>query len=55
MPATLDFKTTDGAAWYTFADADGGVERSTRGKCGGPVARVSYDPEALALAPFLIA
>lgn len=46
VPATLDFRTTDGAAWYKFTDADG-VERSTRGKYSGPVARVSYDPEAL--------
>ncbi|MFF7177141.1 hypothetical protein [Streptomyces sp. NPDC008121] len=45
VPATLDFRTTDGAAWYKFTDVDG-VELSTRGKYSGPVARVSYDPEA---------
>ncbi|PVC77656.1 hypothetical protein [Streptomyces sp. CS081A] len=44
VPASFDFKTKDGAAWYKFTDADG-VERSGRGKNRGPVARVSYDPE----------
>ncbi|MFC7929268.1 hypothetical protein [Streptomyces cinereoruber] len=44
VPASFDFKTKDGAAWYKFTDADG-VERSGRGKNRGPVTRVSYDPE----------
>ncbi|MFE6222760.1 hypothetical protein [Streptomyces sp. NPDC057854] len=44
VPATLDFKTTDGAAWYKFADADG-AERTARSKYVGPVARATYDPE----------
>ncbi|MFC8791473.1 DUF3592 domain-containing protein [Streptomyces cinereoruber] len=44
VPASFDFRTKDGAAWYKFTDADG-VERSGRGKNRGPVARVSYDPE----------
>ncbi|MFD8939746.1 hypothetical protein ACFV0R_31595 [Streptomyces sp. NPDC059578] len=44
VPATLDFKTTDGAAWYKFTDVDG-AERTARSKHVGPVARATYDPE----------
>ncbi|MFI8962490.1 hypothetical protein ACIGO8_10260 [Streptomyces sp. NPDC053493] len=44
VPASFDFRTKDGAAWYKFTDAEG-VERSARGKNRGPVARVVYDPE----------
>ncbi|WP_425245495.1 hypothetical protein [Streptomyces sp. NEAU-NA10] len=44
VPASFDFRTKDGAAWYKFTDADG-VERSGRGKNRGPVTRVAYDPE----------
>ncbi|MGW0931886.1 hypothetical protein [Streptomyces sp. NPDC002644] len=44
VPASLDFRTKGGAAWYRFTDIDG-VERSGRGKHSGPVTRVVYDPE----------
>ncbi|WP_395575720.1 hypothetical protein [Streptomyces sp. BK79] len=34
VPASFDFRTTDGTAWYKFTDADG-IERSGRGKNRG--------------------
>ncbi|MFD8939244.1 hypothetical protein ACFV0R_29015 [Streptomyces sp. NPDC059578] len=42
--ARLDFKTTDGAAWYKYTDADG-IEHSNRSKFRGPQPPIAYDPQ----------
>ncbi|MER7515504.1 hypothetical protein [Streptomyces sp. NPDC126499] len=42
--ARLDFRTTDGAAWYKYTDADG-VEHNHRSKFRGPQPPLAYDPQ----------
>ncbi|MFD4244031.1 hypothetical protein ACFWP3_20880 [Streptomyces sp. NPDC058525] len=40
----LDFRTTGGAAWYKYTDADG-VEHNHRSKFRGPQPPLTYDPQ----------
>ncbi|MFE2850090.1 hypothetical protein ACFXJO_03025 [Streptomyces lavendulae] len=44
LVARLDFRTTDGAAWYKYTDANG-VEHSHRSKFRGPQPPLAYDPQ----------